>query len=220
MTKMAAGVAIVIGVVLSSAASMPAQAAESCVAGCTVSFAAGSATWTAPSDLADLRVTVAAGAGGENLYRTTTIPDGSTSVNLASSGGAGGEVTVDLGADYAGTTLQLLVGAKGVATEAADQAAPGGGGSYLAADGRLLVVAGGGGGEGYAYQLVADGGDIVPVSGTQQGGAGGFSGSSPDGGDGISLLGGAGPGAVGAQPGAATPNSATQAHRRRSRRMA
>lgn len=138
-----------------AASALPAQAdtlpSADCVTDCTATFdTVGSAfTFAVPAGITELTATIAGAAGAPAPFAITGDP---TAV-----GGAGGVTTVDLGTDYAGTTMTFGVGGVGE-------------GSYLQAAGPvLLVVAGGGGGGGYIGRL-----DLPDqVFGTFPGGDGG-----------------------------------------------
>ncbi len=178
--------ASVIGLIAAAGILVPSMAAFAiapCVTACVVTFTPGAqTTWSVPANAADVSVVVAGAAGGNNTYANAP-------------GGAGGQVTVDLGTAYNGQTLHVLVGAAG---QPVTTSSPGGGGegSYVSATSGFVVVAGGGGGTGALS---------VPV-GTLPGGAGGYATASADGEDGpiVNTYDISGLGAVGSTPGTAT----------------
>jgi hypothetical protein len=68
-TLVGAGLALGLGVTAIGGLAGPASAATTCVSNCTITFAPGAAsTWTVPSNVLDVKVTVAAGAGGLNEF--------------------------------------------------------------------------------------------------------------------------------------------------------
>lgn len=165
------------------APSTAAFALPPCFSNCVVTFTPGAqTTWTVPANATDVSVVVAGGAGGTNLY-------------AAAPGGAGGQVTVDLGTAYDGQTLHILAGAIG---QDVSLSLPGGGGegSYVSATSGFVVIAGGGGGTGALSSPRA----ALP------GGAGGFATASADGTDApiVNTYNDGGLGAIGATPGTAT----------------
>jgi hypothetical protein len=153
----------------------------------TVTFNPGvQKNYTVPEDALGVVVTVAGAQGGS---RTTAD----------FSGGAGGMVTVDLGTKYNGDALQLLVGGTNRNTAGTNA-------SYLATTTELLAIAGAGGSNGF-YTA----GSVTTIL---DGGAGGFSTASANGGDGRQYLSthfsglgarGAVAGAAGYGPGGAAP---------------
>ncbi|WP_344203294.1 LPXTG cell wall anchor domain-containing protein [Pseudolysinimonas kribbensis] len=146
---------------------------------CTVTVSPGAeSTWAVPANASDVSVVVAAGAGGDSTWG-------------AANGGAGGQITVDLGTLYNGDTLHLLAGDHGQRSDG--DIGSGGGGSYIATAAGFVVVAGGGGG----------GGATVDGGSSPLGGAGGYSTASANGLDGTDAPGfhAAGTGAVGSTPG-------------------
>ena len=168
-----------------------ASAAPPCLTNCVVTVATGpQSSWVVPANASDVSVVVAAGSGGD-------------SANLRPVGGAGGQVSVDLGTKYDGETLYLLVGAQGAVGGGPQPS--GGGGSYVATTSGFVVIAGGGGGGGGSMASA-----FPPVVGSPAGGAGGFSSITSNGGNGANTPGfeAAGTGAVGATPGLA-PNLPT-----------
>jgi hypothetical protein len=161
-----------------------ASAAPPCVTNCVVTVAAGpQSSWTVPANASDVSVVVAAGSGGE-------------SADLQPVGGAGGQVSVDLGTKYDGETLYSLVGAEGAGGGGPQPS--GGGGSYVATTSGFVAIAGGGGGGGESMASA-----FPPIQGSPTGGAGGFSSTTSNGGNGANDGGfdAAGTGAVGATPG-------------------
>lgn len=139
----------------------------------TFTPSAAQTTFTIPENATDVQITVAGSQGGKS------------SATMPRNGGAGGVVTVALEDDYSGQTLHLLVPPVGLL-------APGAG-SYVATDDAFLAIAGGGGRSGYAGQVTT----------VLAGGAGGFAGGSPNGGDGQQPagFGYSGLGAIGGIPG-------------------
>lgn len=176
-----AGAAALAGAMALSAALATATPAAAVEIVSTQTFApAPQQTFTVPEDATGLQVTVAGAQGATRAFGLR-------------SGGAGGTVTLDLGTDYNGQTLNLLVG--GV-----NRAGSGTSGSYLATDSEFIAIAGGGGITGF-YGSTAPGttnGGVLP------GGAGGFATDSANGADGTQFreTNFSGLGAVGAVAGA------------------
>lgn len=171
--------------------SVAAFAAPPCLASCVVSFTPGAqTTWSVPANATDVSVVVAGGAGGASTYASAP-------------GGAGGEVTTDLGVAYNGQTLHVLVGAAGAPISPLVPGS-GGEGSYVASTAGFVVIAGGGGGTGALSTPPA----AVP------GGDGGYSTVSANGADGATVNGyqDSGSGAVGAVPGTATTKTGLVAY--------
>lgn len=146
-----------------------------CLTACTVTFTPsdGQVAWTIPSRAVGVRLTVAGGEG--------SIYEG----DRGGAGGSGGTITTGLGYAYGGQTLHLLAGAVGTAGPSHGfPFSPGGGGSYVAVSGQFIAVAGGGGGGGMQLATLRAFGDPFGSSLPQvnlKGGAGGYSGASPDG---------------------------------------
>lgn len=135
-TALAGGAALLLTIGM-TVTSTPAFAAEACVTSpCTVTFTyTGSQTsWTVPSHVTELTVTVAGAAGDAH--------------DPAAAGSSGAVVTVNLDTALAGQPLQILVGGKGKGSMLQYEQQDGGEGSYLAVNNAFLVVSGGGGGGG------------------------------------------------------------------------
>lgn len=100
----------------------------------TFEYSGEQESWTVPVDISSLTVEV---TGAQGSWRS-------------SDGARGGSVRVDLGTDYAGQELSVLVGGEGQGSPVTDSRINyrGGGGSFLALGEEFLVVSGGGGGSG------------------------------------------------------------------------
>lgn len=182
----------------------------------TFNFTGGMQTFTVPTCVTSINVTLYGAEGGNGFY-ITAVP------------GRGGEVTGDL-AVTGGETLNILVGGRGTNSVSSNGGGGGGGLSAILRGSNPIVVAGGGGGaassgsntnggnggDGGGIGGGGDGGDILttspaPVPGGDGGtgtGQGGTSQNYADAGDGGPGYGGYGRGPSGPGSGSGTPYGA------------
>lgn len=154
---------------------------------------AGSFTYTAPANLAGVKVTVIGGGGG----------GGGSASNFCGGGGAGGTAIRYISASTVGASQSVTVGAAGAA---GSYSAGGAGGN--SAFGALATATGGLGGSNTPAGGAAGGTGLWGDINTGGGGGGGCSGSGGTGGNGgNSVLGGGGPGGNGGGGGAAGGNT-------------
>lgn len=159
------GMTLAVGSLITTAPPASAETTECLQGFCSTAFTEpGAFTYTVPAGVSQIRVTVAAGAGG--------------GLHGAGQPGYGGEFhfqyPVSGGDVFSGT-----VGAKGAArtTSTGQTHYTGGGGSFVSKDSALIAVAGGGGGGGHSETF--PGGSIGTM-----GGHGGTFGSAASGGNG------------------------------------